>query len=338
MTKKYDELLKDFQKGIFSPIYILYGEEPFYIDALANKFENEFLDEDAKDFNLTLLYGRDVNDLSQIITSAQQYPVLSERRLVLVKEAQEIDKRVLVWSKFDNYIANPTLSSVIVICYKYKAPDKAFIKKLDKNGCIFESKKIYDSAIASWISNYGKTIGLTINETSSQLMADYLGNDLKKIANELSKLKLNLSNREKVEVEDIEKQIGISKDYNVFELQKALMVKDVLKANMIINYFEANSKNNPIQMVISSLHGLFVKLIIAIEQNDKSPQNIAKTIGVNPYFVKDYLVALRHYNINKLFYILSLLREYDLKSKGLNSSNETTSGELLKELIFKIIH
>ena len=335
MTKKYEEIILDLKNNTVSPIYILTGDEAYYIDELANVFEHSLLDESEKDFNQTLFYGRDIT-IDDILSTSKQYPIMAERRLVLVREAQDIDKKD--WSKFDSYIKNPVPTTTIVICYKYKTIEKAFLKKVDKIGVVFESKKLYDSAIPQWTINYAKTIGLKINPHISQLITDYLGNNLGKIANELSKLKLNIKGAEEITINHIEEHIGISKDFNVFELQKALSVRDILTANKIINYFDANPKDNPIQLILPSLFSYFTKILIASQVKEKTSANIAKAIGINPYFAKEYISALNIYNLDKLFQIVALIREYDLKSKGLELAPNVSNGDLLKELIFKITH
>lgn len=335
MAKKYEDIVSSFKTKTFSPIYILTGDEPFYIDELTKRFEDSILDESEKDFNQVVLYGRDIK-VDDIIANAKQYPVMADYRIVVVREAQDIEKKD--WAKFDSYFENPIPTSIIVICYKYKTIEKAFAKKVDKIGILFESKKLYDNTIAQWIINYGKTIDLKIQPQVSQIIADYLGNNLEKIANELSKLKLNLQPKEEITINHIEQHIGISKDYNVFELQKALATRNIITANKIINYFEANPKENPIQVIFPSLFSYFTKILIATQVKDKTPQNVAKEIGVNTYFVRDYMSALNIYSLDKLFQIISLIREYDLKSKGLDISPSTTNGELMKELIFKITH
>ncbi len=335
MIKKYEQILSDIETKSLSPIYVLTGDEPFYIDALAEKFDNFLLDESEKDFNQKVLYGRDIT-VEDILSEAKQYPLMSDYRLVLVREAQDIEKKE--WSKFDTYFDNPIPSTIIVICYKYKSIDKSFLKKADKAGVVFESKRLYDNAIPQWIVNYVKSSGLNINAHASQLIADYLGNNLEKIANEISKLKLNLKPNEEITINHIEEYIGISKDFNVFELQKALATRDILSANRIINYFEANPKENPIQIVFPSLLTYFIKIIIAAQVKDKTPDNIAKAIGVNKFFVREYINAINIYSLDKLFQIISLIREYDLKSKGLDIAPNVSNGDLLKELVFKITH
>lgn len=335
MIKKYEQILEDFKTKKYSPIYILTGEEPYYIDALADKFDSSLLDESEKDFNQKILYGRDIM-VEDILSDAKLYPMMSEYRLVLVREAQDIE--VKDWSKFDSYFKNPVPSTIIVICYKYKKIDKTFQKSVDKVGVVFESKKLYDSEIPKWIINQAKILGLRINSNEAQLIADYLGNNLEKIENELSKLKLNLKQNEEITINHIEQYIGISKDFNVFELQKALSKRDLLSANRIINYFEANPKENPIQMVLPSLFSYFAKIIIAAQVQDKTPDNISKAIGVNKFFIRDYTVAVNNYSLDKLFQIISLIREYDLKSKGLDIAPNVSNGDLLKELVFKITH
>lgn len=335
MIKKYEDIVSDLKNNVLSPIYILTGDEAYYIDELANVFEHSLLDESEKDFNQTLFYGRDIT-IDDILSTSKQYPIMAERRLVLVREAQDIDTKD--WSKFDTYIKNPVPTTTIVICYKYKTIEKTFLKKVDKIGVVFESKKLYDSAIPQWTINYAKTIGLKINPHISQLITDYLGNNLGKIANELSKLKLNIKGAAEITINHIEEHIGISKDFNVFELQKALSVRDILTANKIINYFEANPKENPIQSILPALFSYFTKILIAAQVKEKTSVNIAKAIGINPYFAKEYISALKIYSLDKLFQIVALIREYDLKSKGLDIAPNVSNGDLLKELIFKITH
>lgn len=335
MAKNYQQIISELEARKFSPIYLLTGDESYYIDELTNKFEKEIIDESEKDFNFTLLYGRDTN-LGEIISNAKQYPMMSDFRLVIIKEAQDLDKKE--WEKLSSYIDNPTTSTIVVICFKYKTFDKSLAKKIDKVGTLFESKKLYDNQIPQWVSNYAKSINLNLDLRASALIADYLGNNLEKIANELSKLKLNLKQNELITIEHIEQHIGISKDYNVFELQTALGKRDILKANKIIDYFDSNPKDGPIQMVISTLFSFFSKALIASQVKDKTPENIAQAIGGSPYFAKDYLGTINIYPQNKLYQIISLLREYDLKSKGLGISPNASPGDLMKELVFKITH
>lgn len=335
MTKKYEQIVSDLKNDILSPIYILTGDEPLYIDKIANIFEHSLLDESEKDFNQTLFYGRDIT-IDDILSNAKQYPLMAQRRLILVREAQDIEKKD--WFKFDKYFESPIQTSIIVICYKYKTIEKAFLKKVDKVGVVFESKRLYDSAIPQWTINYAKSIGLKMNPHISQLITDYLGNNLEKIENELSKLKLNLNEGEEITINHIEEHIGISKYYNVFELQKALSNKDILTANKIINYFENNPKENPIQLILPSLFSYFSKILIASQVKERTSSKIAEALGINQYFVSEYMSALNFYNSDKLFQIISLIREYDLKSKGLDIAPNVTNGDLLKELTFKILH
>ncbi|MDD2529914.1 MAG: DNA polymerase III subunit delta [Bacteroidales bacterium] len=335
MIKKYEQIIADLKTKNLSPIYVLTGDEPFYIDALAEQFDSLVLDETEKDFNQQVLYGRDIT-IDDILSNAKQYPMMSDYRLILVREAQDIEKED--WTKFDSYFNNPVPTSIIVICYKYKSINKAFLKKVEKAGVVFESKKLYDNNIPQWTINYAKSIGLKIDSYGSQLIADYLGNNLEKIANELSKLKLNLKENEEITINLIEEYIGISKDFNVFELQKALTSRDILTANRIINYFEANPKENPIQRIMPALLSYFTKIIIAAQVKDKTPDNISKAIGVNKFYLNEYLTAINSFSLDKLFNIISLIREYDLKSKGLDVAPNLSNGDLLKELVYKITH
>lgn len=336
MAQTAEEILKDITKKTPKPFYVLTGEEAFYIDKIAKQFEQTLLDEGERDFNQVVLYGKDTT-LEEILSNAKQYPMMAQWRLVLVREAQDIDKRQ--YDKFDTYFSAPVPSTVIVLCYKYKKLDKSFLKKVEKiGGCVFESKSIYDNKVPAWAVKYSKEIGLNLREDAAHLIADYLGNDLEKIANELSKLKINIASAQQITPKEIEDNIGISKDYNVFELQKALATRDILKANKIINYFDANPKENPIQMVLPALFSYFTKVLIASEVADKKPANVASAIGCSPYFAGDYITALSIYPYPKILQIISLIREYDLKSKGLDVSPLTTNGDLLKELVFKITH
>jgi len=237
-----------------------------------------------------------------------------------------------------NYLENPLKSTVLIFCYKYGKFDKRkkTYKAIEKNGLIFESSPLYDNKIPAWIEAYVATKGYRVDQQAAVMLSEYLGNDLSKIANELEKLMLNVAAGQTITLKHIQENIGISKEYNVFELQSALSKKDPFKVNQIINYFEANPKANPIVLVLGNLNNFFSKVLLYHYVKDKSPQNLARELGVNPYFIKDYELAARSYNYAKSMEIISLLREYDVKSKGVESS--AGPGELMKELMFKILH
>ena len=341
------QIIADLKKKVYHPVYFLMGEEPYFIDLISDYIEKNILDETEKEFNQTILYGRDINVLS-LISHAKRYPMMANHQVIIVREAQNIkdltgrekqDKNDKSKSPFLEYIENPQKSTILVICYKYKTLDKrtSKAKTIEKRAVLFESKKLYENQIPNWINNYLRDKDYIIGPKASLLLSEYLGADLSKIANELDKLMLNIPAKSEITAEQIQNNIGISKDYNTFELQKALGTKDILKANRIVNYFAANPGEHPLVMTVGILFSYFSKIIIYHYLSDKSKNNAASALGVNPFFISDYEKAARNYGIGKLKTIISDLREYDLKSKGLD--NVTTSeGELLKELVFKILH
>ncbi len=338
------ELLTDIKARKFKPVYLLHGEEPYYIDKISDLLEESVLTEAEKGFNQTILYGKDA-DVATILNTVKRYPMMSEYQFVLIKEAQDVK-----WGKEDEdkksadpwlaYLENPLKSTILVVCHKYGKFDKRkkTYKAIEKNGTVFESAALYDNKIPGWIEDFVKERGFGIHARGSALLAEYLGNDLSKIANELEKLFLNLASGHEITPEQIQDNIGISKEYNVFELQDALARRNVIKANQIVDYFGANPKSNPIQMVLGVLNTYFSKVLKYHYAIDRSPQGLARELGVNPYFVKDYELAGRNYDKAKLFRIFNFLREYDLKSKGVDATGNLSDGDLMKELIFKIIH
>lgn len=326
------EILRDLKNKNYKPLYFLCGEEAYYIDKITAYIEENVLDENEKSFNQTVLYGRDV-DLSAVIAEARRYPMMSDRTVVIVKEAQNI-KDI---ERLGAYAENPTPSTVLVIAYKYKKLDgrKKESKTITANSVYLESEKFYDNQLPDFISQTVKEFQLTIHPTAAVLLAEYLGNDLGKIVNEIEKLSINLKPGAQITPDDIQNNIGISKDYNVFELQNALGKKDVLKANKIINYFGQNPKDHPFVLIPPSLYSYFVKLMLVQRTEDKS--KLASVLKVSPFFVKDYQEAAQRYSPLKLVEIISILREYDLKSKGVDAGN-IESGELMKEMIYRILH
>jgi len=310
------------------------GEEPYYIDKLSDKFSNHLLSDEQKEFNQVTLYAKDITT-EQIITESKQFPFGSEKRVVIVKEAQQLKDIELL----DSYLDNPQPSTVLVIAYKGRSIDKRkiFGKNLSKKCAVFESKKLYDDKIPAWILSYVNQHGYTIDNSSTVVLAEYLGSDLTKISNELEKLMLVVKKEEQITTTIIEHHIGISKDYNVFELQNALGKKDVVKANQIINHFAKNTKNHHIVPIVSALFSFFQKIMTYHFLEDKSLKSAASSLKVHPFFVNQYQNAAKNYNKKQLFCIFEYLKEYDLKSKGMNNKSTGQSG-LLKELTFKIIH
>lgn len=330
------EIIKDIKARKLKPIYLLHGEESYYIDLLSDYLEQHVLSDAEKGFNQTILYGKDT-EVMTVLNAAKRYPMMSDYQLVMVKEAQElkIDKAS---EQFQAYCEKPLNSTILVLCHKYGKFDKRkkVYKVLEKTGVVFESASIYDNKVPAWIDDFVKDKGYHINPKASALLGEYLGNDLSKVANELEKLMLNVSKTQEIGTKEVQDNIGISKEYNVFELQNALARKDVFKANQIVNYFEANPKANPMVLVMGNLASYFTKILKYHYVVDKS--QLARELGVNPYFVKDYDMAARNFNLGKTFEVISLLRAYDLKSKGVDSTGNTEDGELMRELIYKIIH
>lgn len=330
------DIIKDIKAKKLKPIYLLHGDESYYIDLISDYLEENVLSEMEKGFNQSVFYGKDT-EIMMVLNSARRYPMMSDYQLILVKEAQDlkIDKAA---DQFQAYCENPLTSTILVLCHKYGKFDKRkkVYKSIEKKGLVFESNSIYENKVPAWIEDFIKSKGHHINPRASALLAEYLGNDLSKVANELEKLMLNVAKGQEIGTKEVQDNIGISKEYNVFELQNALAKHDVFKANQIINYFEANPKANPMVLIMGNLSGYFTKILKYHYIQDKS--QAARELGVNPYFIKDYELAARNFSLGKTFEVISLLREYDLKSKGVDSTGNTASGDLMKELVFKIIH
>jgi len=332
---RMNQIIDEISSGKPKPIYFLMGEEAFYIDKLSDYIENNILTEEEKGFNQMILYGRDV-EIEDIIANAKRYPMMSEKQVVIVKEAQDLSR---VIEKLSPYAENPQPTTILVICYKYKTLDKRkkLSKLITKNGCLFESKKLYDNQVGGWIVNELKEKGYSIELKANQMLVEFLGNDLSKVINELNKLTLILPVGRTITANDIEENIGISKDFNYFELQKAIGENDVVKANRIVIYFSQNPKSNPLVLTISMLNNYFTKLLLYHGLKDKGRINASKVLGISPYFVNDYEVAAKKYPLRKVARIISFLRDADVKSKGVGASN-LPQGDILKELIFKIMH
>ncbi len=331
----YEQIVTDLKNKIYHPIYFLTGDEPFYIDRITDYLAKHVLSPEEQSFNQTIIYGKDA-DAAKVINAAKRFPMMANQQLVIVKEAQEIQD-------FDNlvyYAENPLKSTILVLNYKYKNLNKnqKLFKAFSKNGVVFESKKLYDDKVPGWIASWLRKKNCQIEPKAAILLTEFLGNDLSKISNELDKLMITLPEGMKIiTAGHIEKNIGISKEYNNFELQKALVNRDPVKANRIIRYFADNQANNSIIQTIIHLYFFYSRILLYHGLRDKSKSNVAASLKVHPYFVPEYEKAARIYTIKKTVRIISWLREYDLKSKGYGSTN-VGAGELLKELIFKILH
>ena len=328
-------ILENLKKKIYHPIYLFQGDEPYYIDKLSEYIEKNVLSDAEKGFNQSIFYGKD-SETQTIAESALRFPMMADKQVIIVKEAQNLKKI----ENLSYYAEKPLASTILVLNYKYKTLDARtkLVKAIKKNGVLFTSKKIYEYKIPAWIDNFLANRGYKISPQAAQILTAYLGNDLAKIANELNKLIIALKDKKQITPEHIEKNIGFSKDYNVFELQNALGEKNILKANQIINYFGANEKLNPIQKTIANLYFYFSKLFTYHFLKNKSEQNVAAELRVNPYFAKSYIAAAKRYSPTKLYEIMGILREYDLKSKGMGVSGLVGTAELQKEMIYKILH
>jgi DNA polymerase-3 subunit delta len=329
------QLVTDIKNGNLKPIYFLMGEEPYYIDKISNFIESNVLAEEERGFNQMVLYGRDVS-IEDIIGNAKRYPMMSEYQVVIIKEAQELSRTI---EKLVSYVDNPQPTTVLVVNYKYKKIDKrkALYKAIKKVGVVYESKKLYENQVADWIRRVLSPKEYTISPKAAQMLVEFLGTDLSKINNELEKLQIVLPKGSQITPEIIEENIGISKDYNNFELRKAIGEKNIVKAHHIVKYFSENPKDNPMVVTVSLLFNFFSQLLHFHGLSDKSPRSVASALRVNPYFVNEYINAARNYPMRKVSAVVSTLREFDLKSKGVGSSS-VPQGDLLKELLVKILN
>ncbi|MFC0876439.1 DNA polymerase III subunit delta [Saccharicrinis sp. FJH2] len=328
-------VLNDLKNRKFKPVYFLMGEEPYYIDLISDYIEDNVLNDMEKEFNQTVMYGRDV-DTATVINAAKRFPMMAPMQVVIVKEAQNLGNI----DQLEHYLKQPQSSTLLVICYKYGKLDKRkkVYRMLGDVGVVYTSDKVRDYKMGEWINDYCRNVGLSISPKSSLMLAEFLGTDLSKVVNELDKLKLVMpKDSNEITPKLIEEYIGISKDYNAFELQEALATRNVLKANRIVNYFAANQKNYPMQMVMVPVFNFFSNLMIFHYLKDKSDGSVAKSLGINPYFVGQYKSAAKIYNAWKVMDVVSLLREYDAKSKGFGNVS-SSQGDLLKELAYKIMH
>jgi len=333
-----DEVVKivnDIKNGNIRPIYFLMGEEPYYIDKLSDYIDQNLLSEEEKGFNQTVLYGRDVS-IEDIVSTCKRYPMMAERQVVIVKEAQELSRTI---DKIESYAENPTPTTVLVFCYKYKTLDKRkkVTKLLEKNGLVYESKKLYDNQVGEWIKRVLSGKGFTIEPKASAMLVEFLGTDLSKINNELEKLQIILPKGSTITSKHIEENIGFSKDYNVFELRKAIGERNQIKAYKIAKYFSENPKDNPMVVTTSLVFSFFLQLLQYHGLKEKNPKNVASVLKVNPYFLKDYDVALRNYPMKKVSAIVAALRDIDVKSKGVGA-NSMPQHDLLKELLVKVFN
>jgi DNA polymerase-3 subunit delta len=326
-------ILNEIKAGDIRPLYFLMGEEAFFIDQISTFIETSVLDETQRGFDQTTIYGKDTS-IDAIVSSAKRFPMLAERQVIVVKEAQNLSRTI---EDLLPYVKNPQHTTTLVICYKYKSIDKrkALYKALSKAHVVFESKKIYDSKIPSWISGELQKMNLKITPKASYLLSEFLGNDLAKISNELSKLQLVMGDNDLITPELIQINIGISKDFNNFELQKAIAQLDQKKAYQIVRYFSENPNQHPMVLTVATLYSFFSKLMILHTVNDRNPKVLSRAIGVNPYFLNDYTSAAKNFPMRRISSVFQTLRTIDVKSKGVGANLKPL--DLYQELIFRIL-
>ena len=328
------KIINDIKAGHIKPIYFLMGDEPYYIDRLTDFIDENILTEDEKGFNQTVLYGRDVS-IEDIVSTSRRYPMMAERQVVIVKEAQDLSRTI---DNLESYAKNPTPTTVLVIAYKYKTLDKRkkLLKNIEANGLVFESKKLYENQVGDWIRRVlqGKQYG--IEPKAAAMLVEFLGTDLSKINNELEKLQIILPKNSTITPKHIEENIGFSKDFNNFELIKALGDGNQFKAYQIAQYFAENPKDNPIVVTTSQVFRYFTQLLQYHGLKDRSSKNVASVLKISPYFVNDYAQAIKNYPMKKVSAIVASLREVDVKSKGVGANMRHS--DLLKEMLVKVFN
>ncbi|AFL85543.1 DNA polymerase III, delta subunit [Belliella baltica DSM 15883] len=340
MPSKPEDVIKDLKAGKYAPIYFLQGEEPHFIDVISDYIEKHAIAEHEKGFNQTIMYGKDA-PMTAILGNARRFPMMADRQVVIVKEAQNIwgIGREEIDTLLINYIQNPLPSTILVFAFKYKSLDgrKALAKELDKKAVLVKSDKVPEYKLAAWIEGYIQTQGHKIDNRTAVLLAESIGNNLEVMTNEIGKMLINFTESTQITAEHIHKFIGINKDYNNFELTKAIGVRDVLKANKIIHYFLQNPKANPLIPTIIVIYNYFSRLALYHDLKGASDAELAKKLGVNPYFVKEYHIAAKNYNLGKVIEAFAFIKEADLRSKGVDL-NKVDESLILKEMIFKIMH
>jgi DNA polymerase-3 subunit delta len=328
-----EKIIAELKKGSFKPVYWLEGEEDFFIDRVVNYAEHNILSEDEKSFNLSVFYGKDA-EWADVVNACRRYPMFSDKQVVVLKEAQSMRNI----EKLESYIEKPLSSTILVVAYKNKKVDgrTKLARLLKEKGTILSTKKLYDNDLPEWTQQLVKSKGYSINRKALFLLIDHIGNDLNRLNNEIDKLVLNLGNRDTITEDDIETYVGISKEFNVFELQHAIASRDLYKAIRIINYFEANPKAAPMQLILPSLYNFFSKVQMIYSVSSRDEKTIATAIGVNNFFVRDYLHAAQQYSAPTIERLLLLLHQYNLKSIGIDSI-DTSDAMLLKEMTVKMM-
>ncbi len=339
MDASAQKILKDLKAGKFKPVYVLQGEETYYIDVISNYIENNALAEHERGFNQVVLYGKDT-PIHVLLTHAKRYPMMSDRQVVIVREAQDIPdlQKEQGMKLMLDYLQRPVPSTVLVLCHKHKTLDKRreLGKKVEQLAESATFKKPYDNKLPEFVESYILDKSLTIDDYAVRLLCEYVGNDLNRLANEMDKVAMSMKGTSTITAESIMQQVGISREYNIFELQKAIITRDLLNAAKIVNYFEANSKRSPVIPMVAYLYSFFSKLLAASVIPDKSEKGLINSLKINPYAVKDYSLALRNFNTQSLEHSFAFIRQADLKLKGVNSGSQT-EGQILKELVTRLV-
>ncbi len=337
---EYAQIINDLQAAKYAPVYFLQGEETFFVDNIIDNIEANALDETQKSFNQYVLYGKDIS-FSDILNVARKYPMMGERQVVIIKEAQEIKD----WKKEDaqkllmSYLENPLASTILVFGHKYKTLDRRIkvAKVIEKNSVFFTSKKIYDDKVPGWVMAYAKATGAGITEKAVMILSENIGNNLQRLANEIDKLKINVPEGQMIDDVAVQKFVGISKDYNTFELQKAISLKDEARVFKIVEYFSANPSANPLILIVANLYAYFTKLLLIHHKGASDKNSVASAIGINPYFVTEYLQAARNYPLEQVLRNIEFIHQADLQSKGIGFATMKESS-ILRELVFKLMH
>ena len=339
MSKKYQEIFNNIKKNSLKPVYLIHGDEPYYGDVLTNKIIDLAIPAHEKGFNEFILFGKDLNT-GTLLNYARRFPMMAERQLIVVKDAQQIqdigqkENQTLL----EDYALKPLPSTILVLKFGNAQDErKTWVKAFNKQGLVANFKKHYDNELPEFVSDYCHQRGVKISMKAIQLLVEHIGNDLKRLSSEIDKVILNLKIDEGIDAEVIERYVGISKDYNIFELQKSLIMRDVVKSNQIINSFSKNTKDHPIQPMLIILYNFFSKVLLAHAASDKSEGGLSRSLGINSFFARDYVLAIRNYNLLKTTQIIHEIRLADAKSKGVDAGNGNDA-DLLKDLIFRILH
>lgn len=338
MPAKFETVLKDLKEGKYAPLYFLQGDEPFYIDQISDYIEENALTPAEKGFNQTVLYGKDVT-MGQIVDASRRFPMMAQRQVVIVKEAQSISDfgKKEAQARLVSYVQNIVPTTILVFAFKNKKLDgrTQLFKELDKKGILVDTKKLYDNQLSDWVIQYCKQKEIGINPKAAFLMAEHIGNDLSRIANEIDKILLNYEGKVEIDEQKVSQHVGISKEYNVFELQKALAQRNVLKSHQILDYFRSNPKSGPGIMVVGNLFTFFSRLLVVHQYKTLASRDLAAKIGVNPFFINEFMAAARNYPLVKTMQVISFLNEADLRLKGVN--NNASESQVLKEMVIKIL-